>query len=292
MVSSLNNKNNANILTTKDASGTTTFFQYCPDKSLDYPLFLSVQISDFENNLLDFLKSIKFVESKEEIVETRSREKNFKLIKIISPSINMSRQIRMVNESDRYGKESILPRSGHRIYRYKDVGLMIYSFAADRWELALSLSNSGGSVSGFDNEKLHGLKIIFTRILSWALSPLGVIGLWGVGVDEGIVVMNQQRAQYESVLIDYFKNKLTTIEETVDIKPAFKIIRLDPTLKGGRNFSMTPEALAGMLSAGTTYFDYDGPSLALRQVIRAISIRYEGVVHPQSSFRPRTDLSP
>jgi hypothetical protein len=74
------------------------------------------------------------------------------------------------------------------------------------------------------------------------------------------------------------------------LRPHFKILRLDPSLRG-RNIRMTSEELLSFLSSHCSYLDSAGLSIPVRQMIQALSKMTEGLIHPQESFRPRTDLS-
>ena len=74
------------------------------------------------------------------------------------------------------------------------------------------------------------------------------------------------------------------------MKSKFQIIRPDPTLKG-RNIRMGREELLGLLLQRCSYFDYHGPSAPVRQMLVRLSALATGVILPQDSFLPRTDLS-
>ena len=54
---------------------------------------------------------------------------------------------------------------------------------------------------------------------------------------------------------------------------------------------MTNEELLSFMSAHSSYLDYQGLSVPVRQMIQTLAKMTEGLVHPEESFRPRTDLS-
>jgi hypothetical protein len=70
----------------------------------------------------------------------------------------------------------------------------------------------------------------------------------------------------------------------------FKLMRLDRHLKN-KNIKMTSDELLSFLSVNTSYFDPEGNSLAIRQLLSALSRLSEGLIHPSESFSPRTDFS-
>ena len=119
---------------------------------------------------------------------------------------------------------------------------------------------------------------------------MGIVGFWGVPVDEGVVVMKQHESRGESVYIDIKRQNVITVDGVKKIKGRFKVLRLDPTLKG-RNVAMTAEEFLSFLSFHCNYFDYVGPSLPIRQMITSLPSYAVGLVHPRESFKPRTDLS-
>jgi hypothetical protein len=117
-----------------------------------------------------------------------------------------------------------------------------------------------------------------------------LVGFWGVSVDDGMVAQRPIDSRGEVVFIDVVGLRMISFEGVKKLRPHFKILRLDPTLKG-RNIKMTSEELLSFLSAHCSYMDTSGLSVPVRQMIQALSKMTEGLLHPQESFRPRTDLS-
>jgi hypothetical protein len=128
------------------------------------------------------------------------------------------------------------------------------------------------------------------RYLSWALAPLGIIGLWGVPVDEGVVVMSQKNAGGEGVFIDINRRVIMGLDGVKPIKGRFQLLRLDSTLKG-RSITMSKEELLSFLMAHIIYFDYDGPSIPVRQMVQTLLTLARGIVYPRENYRPRSGLS-
>ena len=262
-----------------------TYFQY--QKDLNLPIYLSVDLTFFENSFADFMEKMKFhkLTDKEEGIALAEIKKNnnARILHISEASPLVAKQIQSTMESDRYGAESIIPKEGYRVYRYKDIGLMVYSFTAKEWLL--------GCYKDFGSTKFsYAGKMMINRFLSWALIPNGVVGLWGVTVDDGIVAQRPSDANGEVVFVDVIGLRLFSCDGVKKLRPHFKILRLDPTLKG-RNIRMTSEELLSFLSAHCSYLDSSGLSVPARQMIQALSKMTEGLIHPQESFRPRTDLS-
>ncbi|MFA6238923.1 MAG: hypothetical protein WC635_16420 [Bacteriovorax sp.] len=262
-----------------------TYFQY--QKDLNLPVYISADLAVFDTNFAEFLSLMKFhkLGTKEEAVALLEIKKNnnARILHITEASPLVAKQIQSTMESDRYGVESIIPKEGYRVYRHKDLSLMVYSFGAKEWQLGCYKD------FGANNFKVASRTII-NRFLSWALVPQGIVGIWGVTVDGGMVAQRAMDSKGEAVFIDVKGLNIISFDGVKKINPHFKIMRLDPTLKG-RNIRMTSEELLSFLSAHCSYLDSSGLSVPVRQMIQALSKMSEGLIHPQESFRPRTDLS-
>lgn len=262
-----------------------TYFQY--QKDLNLPVYISADLAVFDTNFGEFLSSMKFhkLGTKEEAAALIELKKNnhARILHITEASPLVAKQIQGTMESDRYGTESIIPKDGYRVYRHKDLSLMVYSFGVKEWQLGCYKD------FGTNNFKIAS-RMIINRFLSWALVPHGIVGIWGVTVDGGMVAQRAGDSKGEAVFIDVKGLNIISFDGVKKIKPHFKIMRLDPTLKG-RNIRMTSEELLSFLSAHCSYLDSSGLSVPVRQMIQALSKMSEGLIHPQESFRPRTDLS-
>lgn len=265
--------------------GKKTYFQY--QKDLNLPIYLSADLGSFENSFGEFLVKMKFhkLTDKEEAAALAEVKKNnhARILHISEASPLVAKQIQNSTESDRYGAESIIPKDGYRVYRHKDVGLMVYSFGAKEWQLGC-YKDFGSNLSAF------AARMVINRFLSWALVPHGVVGFWGVTVDDGMVAQRPGDSRGEVVFVDVKDFRMISYEGVKKLGPHFKILRLDPMLKG-RNIKMTSEELFSFLSAHCAYMDYSGLSVPVRQMIQALGKMAIGLVHPHESFRPRTDLS-
>lgn len=263
-----------------------SYFQY--QKDMQLPVFIKFDSETFGEELAQFLVKYGFSKlSDGEGAEAEAKINmvpNARLLTISEASAVVAKQIEVTSESDRFGMESINPKNGYKVYRYKDLGLMIYSYGASQWQLG-TFSDFGGP--DFEIES----RTVLLRFLSWSLAPLGIIGFWGTNVDEGLVVMRQAKANNEAVFIDMKSKNIISVDGVTKMKSRFKIVRLDSTLRG-RNVRMSREELISFLSHHTSFFDYNNMlSVAVRQMIQTMATRLEGVLHPEESFRPRTDLS-
>ena len=238
-----------------------TYFQYQKEEGL--PVFIKVDLADFDLALLNFLIQMRF----EELSEMEANELEAQLtpdftgnilsLSLASPSV--ARQINQVGESDRYGAECITPKDGYKVYRYKGKALLVYSFGVGFWEM--------GCHSDFGSEEDSvTCRGIINRYLSWALVSQGIVGFWGVPVEEGLVVLKKGEAQGEAVFVDVRNRKLYSIDGSRKMKRQFSILRLNSAIKN-KNVVMSREELLGFLTVNTTFFDYTGLSVPVRQAI-------------------------
>ena len=268
-----------------DPTTKKTYFQY--QKDLGLPIYITVDLSSFDPSFQEFLSKMKFIKlsdkEEKEVHGVIGKNNLARILNISEATPVLAKQIQSSMESDRYGTESIIPKQGYRVYRHKDVGLMVYSYAAREWSFGCYKDFGSASV-------LVSSRIMINRFLSWALAPFGIIGLWGVTADEAIVAQKPIDSNGEAVFIDVKGLQMISVDGLKKLRPHFKILRLDSTLHG-RNIKMTTEELLSFLSSHCTYLDSSGLSVPVRQVIQALSKMTEGLVHPRESFRPRTDLS-
>ena len=259
-----------------------TYYQFRSELGL--PVFIKVDSGSFTESFPAFLKEMGFTPLEEsKALSALKDESKGRVLHITEASPIVASQISTPSESDRFGQERITPANGYRIYRYKGFALMIYSFAFSEWQLGV-FPNFGAEGSEL------ACRSVINRFLSWALSPLGIVGFWGVSFDDGIVIFRQGVSQGEAVYLDVIKKLLISVEGVRKMPTRLQILRLDPSLHG-RNIKMSSEELLGFLSTSCTYFDYESFSVPVRQMIQAVSKQAEGLIYPKESFRPRTDLS-
>lgn len=264
------------------------YFQYHTDE--DYPIFVKVEgfgERDFADSLIKVVEQMNFREIEGAEAEAAERElsrnSSARMLKFKPASYKVVRQIESASHSDRFGLESILPKQGYKVYRYKNQALMVYSYAAEVWECGVTEKFAE------DEAGIIAARTVLNRYLSWSMAPLGVIGFWGVPVAEGLVVMRAKESQGEVVFLDLNKGKVLSMDGAKGIPSRFKIMRLDNKLKN-RNIKMSSEELMSFLSVHTCYLDPEGLSRPVRQLLQAISRRAEGLIHPRESFEPRKEV--
>lgn len=268
-------------MSTQENQEKITYFQF--GAQLDYPIFIGVSLEEFDSSLTGFLTQCGFdlltQEGGESIEKRLQGREHGRLLKIDKAGMRASQQIMRSTESDRFGNESVVSKEGYRVYRYRGLGLLIFSFGATQWTL--------GVTQDFGTESaLSASRSIVNRYLSWALSPIGVAGFWGTPVDEGVVLMKQGDAGGEAVFFDVLKNRLLCRDGAKPFSSDFKIIRLDTILKN-RSVRMGREEMPGFLSVHSTYMSTEGLSLPIRQVIQTLSMQFEGHRFPKENFQPR-----
>ncbi len=264
-------------------------WQFSP--SLNYSVFVQFSRSSFgaemksllADNLLNEVTEKNSKVAITEIEQHVLRTPNARQLNLRLAGPQLAGQITAPLASDYYGSETVFLKDGHHIYRYKNFGLMNYAYSAKNWEL------------GITDELLQPqhrwiFRAIMNRYLTWALVPFGIIGLWGVPVEEGIVTQKMQDTKGEVVFIDLLHQRTISMDGCKPMKSKFQIIRPDATLKG-RNIRMGREELLGLLFQRCSFFDYNGPSTPVRQMLLRLSALATGVILPQESFLPRTDLS-
>jgi hypothetical protein len=103
-------------------------------------------------------------------------------------------------------------------------------------------------------------------------------------------VLRRKEALGEAVFIDVREKRIFSIDGVTPMKSNFTILRLDSVLKD-KNIPMSNEELISFLTVNSTFFDYQGLNVPIRQAIQSLVKVAKGIVHPRESFKPRTDLS-
>ena len=114
-----------------------TYFQY--QKDLDLPVYICIDLNQFTPEVIGLLTQMRFQElskreSEEAMVKIESDERG-RVLLIEEASSAVAKRIDMTSEHNRYGAESLVQGSRHRIYRYKGVALMAYSYQMAQWQL-------------------------------------------------------------------------------------------------------------------------------------------------------------
>jgi hypothetical protein len=257
------------------------FSYYQFQKKLGYQVYLRFEDFEFENLFTDFLQTMGFDKvERNKVKEIPFDKKNTRVLKIVKASPRVARQIDTSNfGSDHFGAESLSPMGSYNVYKYRNVGMMIFGEGNLLWELGIKSTHDH-----------MALRAIFTRFLSFALVHTGVVGFWGVPVDEGFVVMTPNKSQYESVFVDLNQNALITQDGIKNIDCELQILRLDSTIRD-KVIGMKKEALLSFLSTNTCYFSYSGFERELKNTIFELAQVAQGFIYPEENYKPRISES-
>lgn len=263
----------------------TTFFQYQPD--LELPIYVQVDLDSFHSEMEDFLEVRGFVklsaENKSKIAKNIEKTLTGRVLSIKKAVPTVAKQITGVIEADQFGEESIIPKSGYRVYRYKNHGLLVYSFAATEWELGCFDS------FGSKNSQAQSTTVI-NRYLSWALSHYGVVGFWGCMSDGQFIVQKKNESNGDVVFLDVRNRTVIDRNGSAGVSPEFSFIRLNKNIK--KNMQMSAETLLGFLSSRCSYLDHQGLSVPIRQLLQQVVKEYPGYEAAYDLASQSTDLSP
>lgn len=254
-----------------------TYYQF--QKELGYQTYLRFEDLDFETQLGEVLSIMGFDHvDRDDVKGIDFDPRRTKVLKVVKATPAVARQISKPNFlSDKYGPESLSQTGRYELYRYKNVGMMIFNENTGLWELGLK-----------DTNDQKALRMILTRFLSFALAQVGVIGFWGVPVDEGFVVMSPKAANFEALFVDIKKNQLITYDGVKNIEYGLQILRLDSTLFNEAR-PMKKEALISFLSMNTTYLSQYGMNFQLRDAIFDLCKIADAYVYPEENFKPREE---
>lgn len=272
-----------NNLTTKSGK---VWFQY--NKTLNFPIFITFPEKVFSTYFESFLmahKWFRLAENESKTIDIVLKEKNAKVLVVEECSPVVARSLRAVGPGgggDSFfagSNESIGLKEGVRFYKYQNEAMFLYSFVNSESKM--------GCFQDFGSKEKIARHII-NRFLSLALSAHGIIGFWGMPVEEGIVVMRPEDAESRVVFIDIFKRNIFSDEGVTKIAANCKIFRLN-SLPKSKSLKMRQEELFSFLYHHCAYFDIQGPSAPVRQVIQEMAKTLEGVWLPFESFRPRLE---
>ena len=262
-----------------------TYFQY--QRNLRLPIYIRLNLEHFDPHLPVLLKEMHFEalgeEEAREVVDRVERKVGGRLLTLEEASPIAAKRIDFMGELGKYGEESVVPGYGYRVYRYRGVAMMPYSYESPKWGL--------GCFKDFGSEKkIISSRIVINRFLSYALAPIGIVGLWGDFLGEGIALLNQDRSSGKAVFIDV-KNKSVLLADGFSRMGArFKVFRLGSRYLN-RDVQMVSEELVSCLFSHLTYFDYGGPMISIRQSVQALAKLTTGMECSPSKFYSISNLS-
>ena len=262
-----------------------TYFQY--QKGLQMPIYIRVDLKSFDPHLSLLLKGMNFeslsAEEAKGVPERVDRKVGGRLLTLEEASPIAAKKIDFAGELGKYGEESVVPGYGCRVYCYRGVAMMPYSYQSPLWGL--------GCFKDFGGEKnVDSYRIVINRFLSYALAPMGIIGLWGEFLDEGIALCKQNRSSGKVVFVDVKNESVLSSEGFSRMSSRFKVFRLGSEYLN-RDSRMSPEELVSCLFSHLTYFDYEGPQIPVRQAVQALAKLVTGIDCSPSKFYSMSDLS-
>ncbi len=257
------------------------FSYYQFQKDLGYEVYLRFEDFEFENQFSETLEVMGFQKVERDKIKSLAFKQNqTRVLRVIKATPRISRQIgRSDFVFDKYGPESFSQMGSYDVYRYKNVGMMVVGNQNFLWELGVK-----------STKDQNAIRTILTRYLSFAMAPMGVVGFWGVPIEEGFVVMSPRAANFESVFVDLNKQVLITYDGVKYIEADLQILRLDTTLRDEMK-GMKKEQLLSFLSMNTSHISYTGMDTAISSTIWELSQVASGYIYPESNFKPRMNIN-
>jgi hypothetical protein len=168
-------------------------------------------------------------------------------------------------------------------YRFSNMAIAYYPKNKLQWELGISLN-------GDQQDLKNNLKIILSRVISKSLAEQNIVGLWGVPVDEGVVILRQDESLGETIWFDLNTDRIITVDGEKILFSDFKIIRLDESIQD-HSVKIKSDELFSFLRTKITLLSYFGPSKTYLQNLFSLSKRLEGHKYPKENFQPRNSKS-
>ncbi len=245
-------------------------------KELDYHIYLRFEDFDFESEVVDTLELLGFEKvERDDLKKITFYKNNTRVLKVTRAATRIHRKmdgqgLLKINEDECFQAMGL-----YDVYMYKNVAMMVLGDQNPLWELGIKTT-----------EDSYALRIVFTRFLSMALACQGVIGFWGVPVDQGFVMMNEKESNSESIFIDVERSRFMTFEGVQSLPVDMQILRLSPTLKD-EALKMTKEAFYGFLTFKTTLPHRRNKPKEFLQALFELTQVAVGVDYPEDNFKPR-----
>ena len=262
-----------------------TYFQY--QKGLNLPIYIRAELDLFDPYLSKLLGEMGLERLQgEDAVEARGkveRVEGGRLLTLEEATPLVAKKIDFMGEWGQYGEESINPGYDCQIYRYRSVAIMPHSYGSPLW--GLGCHKDFGS-----NEKAMACRIVLNRFLSYALLPMGIVGLWGEAVEGGIVLFRPGRGEGKAVFVDVKKQSVLAPRGGGQMGEHFKVFRLS-VHHLSRDVVMEPEELIPCLFSHLCYFSYKGPGKFTRRAIQVLARLVKGVDCSPGNFQSISELS-
>lgn len=255
-----------------------TFSYYQYRQKLGYPIFIRFEEAEFEKSFVETLSVMGFDPvPREDVKNIELNPKETRILRVVKANSKIAKKINSPQFGDsRYGNEQVSTVGFYSVYCYQKVAMMIYGEGTLMWELGVK-----------DATDLQALRTIFSRFLSFAFQGQGVVGFWGVPIEEGFVVMSPKQSNFETIFVDLNKNKILTFEGEKELDTDCNILRLSETLRDEMR-PLTQEQLLSFLMFRTCYISPVGQRTSLRADIWDLVTIASGYEYPAINFQPRT----
>jgi hypothetical protein len=250
------------------SSASAKFFQWMPE--LGFPVFLKIEAEYLESRLEKLITDSGFKLLTDDVVKKMPLQRaQARILSLVKASSRLTAEIKKGESLDQWGWESVRFQGNTKIYRLKNIGMMVINPASTLWECGIASELS-------TTEDLANLRVMLNRYLSWVLAAHDVFGFWGVTTQDGIVVMKQSQAFGEAVFVDVKKKLLIAAGSTKNMTGSLQISRADkpaPTLVK----TMAKEELASFLLTNSTYFSYQGLPQNLHRYVHELCLSATGI---------------
>ncbi len=237
-------------------------------RNLSFPIYVQVDLSAVDEHLFVIMNSMGFslVLDKELKQVNRDLKKRpyARILKITKASLQVQKQITSMLAEDYLGMESLILRNGFSVYRYKNLVILLYSFAVKEWKI--------GCLKEFGSKKNDvSTRIILNRFLSWSLSAMGIIGFWGIKLEKGMAVVSSDKAKGKVFFFDIFNKKFIFDNTIGDFGSDFYFYGVDKVNANNEEFM-------AFLSRHCSYIDSRGFSAAINQMLIYLSYSKRNII--------------
>ncbi|MFG1484252.1 hypothetical protein ABMA79_00180 [Halobacteriovorax sp. HFRX-2_2] len=242
-----------------------TYYQYAKEQAL--PVYIRLRVAEFDPEIAGFLQIMNFTELGEK--ESELAQQNLasnqlaKVMTIDEATPMVAAQIRSNFDNDKYGKESIVQKPGYNVYRYKNMAMIVLSLASNEWLMG-TFPELGHTEREFES------RVVINRFLTWALAPMGIIGLWGRKTKQGIILGRMAEVKGEVIYIDYRNQNIFTMSEVHKLRKSEIFIKQDALHKIGP-VKMRFEDAQAFLAIHSAYFGANGMPMATRQAVATLA---------------------
>lgn len=220
-------------------------YQFRPD--LTYPIFIQFNDTELEQEMQFVIHELGFVITKKEILESASKERKFRILKVSSASSKVIKKITSYSQhSFGLGQELIENFGYYEVYVMMRYAMMIMSQSSPQWEMAFDKNQV--ITHSHQTETQNALRLTFNRYLSSSLAFMDVMVFWGKIQQKAVTIMSQVEANNHCVYVDVAKNKIFSNAQSYLPVVQAKIVIANQTN------GLLREELFGVLASRALYF--------------------------------------